>query len=436
MKEWSVLAYLVGDHKGDADSLDEAIASELKAICDAADTAGFGRISVAVQVDFRRNGRTLRATLTERPARSAGMAAERPRDNPLSRRIIDQLEWQKQHKVLSFAGRLVQGIAKKLRTLFLRVKNLPDLNAASEDVLQQFLEFGRKECPARRYLVYFFGHSFGPMGMFLDRETKTRSPNSLRLNDLADAIERNQGHASIVLFRDCFMCTLETAFQLKSCADFVLASQAEAPILGVWPWEQFMAALVGGGESLDIGRELGRRLTNFLSQKDNREPFADVPYSLLDLSVARQLAGPLKELVRALDSARGDENRRVRCATALERARVGFPDDVQAPGDPALIDVLTTCDNLAALSSDSVSGPANELRDLLTRLVPFSFTLLGRHRGVSLYYKPTTQEHLDRSFIQATDPQEEKTDAAHYQRLALCKESNWGRFAVDPLSTG
>jgi hypothetical protein len=329
---------------------------------------------------------------------------------------------------------LLQGIARKLRRMVLFVKNLPDLNAASEDVLQDFLRFGHKQCPARRYLIYFFGHAFGPMGLFFDSETRSRPPNALRLNDLADAIERNQGHASIVLFRDCFMCTLETAFQLKSCADFVLASQAEAPIAGVWPWNRFMASLVDGQSSLDIGMELGRRLADFLKQDGNRGPFADVPYSLLDLSVSRGLVEPLKELVSALDSARTEPHRLERCSHALEAARIGFPDSHESPGDPALIDVPTTCANLEALAPDPVAQPAKKLAMLLATLVPFSFTLLGQHRGVSLYYKPTTESDLDRSFIQATDPQEEKEDAAQYRRLALCKDSDWGRFALDPLS--
>ena len=429
MKEWSVLAYLVGDHKGEADSLDDAIASELKAICDAAD---FRRLSIAVQVDFRRNGKTLRAVLTDPPVRAGRVEDEKPRDSPLSRLIVDQLTWQKSHRVRSFAAGLFRGIAKKLRRMVLFVKGLPDLNAASDNVLQDFLQFGREQCPANRYLIYFFGHAFGPMGLFFDGEN--RQPNSLRLNDLADAIERNQGHASIILFRDCFMGTLETAFQLKSSADFVLASQAEAPIDGVWPWDRFLASLVRGQSSLDIGMALGKHLTDFLKKDGNRGPFADVPYSLLDLRASSELVEPLKELVRALEGARTEPRRLARCSNALETARIGFPDSHESPGDPALIDVHTTCSNLQALAPDPVAEPAEKVAMLLPALVPFSFTLLGQHRGVSLYYKPTTDDDLDRSFIQAADPRDAKQDAAQYRRLALCKASDWGRFALDPLS--
>ena len=46
---------------------------------------------------------------------------------------------------------------------------------------------------------------------------------------------------------------------------------------------------------------------------------------------------------------------------ALEAARIGFPNDYASPGDPALLDVSTMCDNLTKLSGDAVAGPAQAL---------------------------------------------------------------------------
>jgi hypothetical protein len=230
------------------------------------------------------------------------------------------------------------------------------------------------------------------------------------------------------------MGTLETAFQLKSCADFVLASQAEAPIAGVWPWKEFMASLVDGQSSLDIGTELAKSLADFMKQDRNRGGFADVPYSLFDLSVCPGVIEPLKELVHALESARTEPDRLGGCLSALEAARIGSPDNPESPGDPALIDLPTTLEKLAALAPDPVAQPARKLATLLPKLVPFSFTLLRKHKGVSLYYKPTKQDDLEVSFLQAADRNEEKKDADQYRRLALCKDSDWGRFALNPLS--
>jgi len=427
VKDWAVLAYVVGDDKGAAGSLDDAIASELQAICNAAD---FAKVSVAVQADFKRTGKTFRAVLADKPVQPTPSATEQPQDNPLSRKISDQLP----HPLISFGERVFQRIKLKVKTMLFHLTGQTDSNAASRDVLQEFLRFGREQCPARRYFIYFFGHAFGPMGLFYDSASKSREPNSLRLNDLADAIGTGQGRAAIVLFRDCFMSTLETAFQLQSSADFVLASQAEAPIAGVWPWDQFMAALDPDSSSLDVGKELARRLTNFLKQDGNRGPFADVPYALLDLSAAPRLIDPLTALVHELERARSDDQRRKACAKVLEGARIGSANSTDSPGDPALIDVATICSGLQALSPDPVGVAAKRLADVLPILVQFSFTLLGHQKGVALYYQPFTARDRKRSVLEAPDPDEAKRDHAQYEKLGLCQQAEWGRFALNPLS--
>jgi hypothetical protein len=230
------------------------------------------------------------------------------------------------------------------------------------------------------------------------------------------------------------MSTLETAFQLQSSADFVIASQAEAPIAGVWPWDQFMAALTPEGSSPDVAKELAKRLTNFLKQDGNRGPLADVPFALLDLSAAPRLIDPLKALVHELERARSDDQRQKACAKVLEGARVGFADSAESPGDPALIDVATICTGLQALSPDPVGAAAKQLADVLPTLVQFSFTLLGRQKGVALYYKPFTTSDRKRSFLEAPDPDEAKRDHAQYEKLGLCQKAEWGRFALNPLS--
>jgi len=418
VKDWTVLAYVVGDDKSGAGDLDAAIASELKAICDAAD---FQRVSVAVQADFRHQGKTVRATLTDKLPED---------DNPLARKIAFRV----QHPMFTFAENVFNGIGKGLRRMFLKLTFQNDANAASEGVLQDFLQFGRLKCPARRYLIYFFGHAYGPMGLFFDTATKSRPPNSLRLNQLAAAIGNDGGRASIVLFRDCFMSTLETAFQLRTCADFLIASQAEAPIDGVWPWDQFMASLTPNGSSAEIGNQIAETLTEFLAKDGNRGPFADVPYALLDLSVAPGLLKPLTELVRELERARADHQRRRQCAEVLESARVGTTETPLTPGDPALIDVATICEKLQTLRADPVADAARGLAAVLPGLVRFSFTLLGRQKGVALYYKPTTKDDMKASVLEAEDAEDAKLDHDQYRKLALCQQSEWGAFALDPLS--
>ena len=41
-----------------------------------------------------------------------------------------------------------------------------DLSAARAGVLRQFFRFGQSKVPANRYVIYFYGHAYGPMGLF------------------------------------------------------------------------------------------------------------------------------------------------------------------------------------------------------------------------------------------------------------------------------
>jgi hypothetical protein len=410
-KPWAVLAYTIADDKGGGGALDAAAKDELKALCDAAD---FGRVSIAAQVDFKRTRGVYRGSITAPPPKSRDFEPVRAENHPL---------WKK--------------ILSGVRTSTLKVeREVEDLNAARANVLQTFLHFGRTECDAERYVIFFYGHAYGPMGLFYDAAAGQRDPNTLRLNDLADALHQPGGRASVIVFRDCFMNTIETACQLRHAAEFIVASQAEAPIAGVWPWLNFMAALMPGAASADVARAIAMQLGRFLDDPAHRGPFADVPYSLIDVSAVDEIIEPLKSLTAALESARGNDARVKACATALDRARIGYPDDMSQPGDPALVDVPTMCDSLRALEGDPVAGPAAALGDVVrSRLVGWHHSQKGRFQGISLYCKPVRPRDLERSYIESGNAEDAARDAAYYEQLALSRATGWHRIALHPLGT-
>ena len=329
--------------------------------------------------------------------------------------------------------RSIAGTIKRSRLRVLMEK--ADLNAAHADVLQDFLRFGQRDCPAERYVVVFYGHAYGPMGLFFDAAARQRDATTLRLNDLASSIESVEGKAAVVVFRDCFMNTLETAYQLRHAAEFMVASQSVVPIAGVWPWVGFLTALMPSAASADVGRAIAVQLAHFLEEPTNRAPFADVPYSLIDLGAADAIAEPLKALTDALDAARDDPKRSAACARALEGARVGYPDDAANPGDPALLDVPTLCDRLRDLDPDPVAGPARALGETVrNRLVRWHTSQKGIHQGTSVYYQPVKPDDIERSFILSGNEEDAARDASHYARLALCEATGWHRIALHPLT--
>jgi len=409
-KAWAVLAYTVADDKGKDAALDRSAERELKAVYDAAD---FSQISIAAQVDFKKAERGVyRAVLTSAPPERGGFKDIREDENPLWRQIQATLEKSVLH-------------VQHDRT---------DLNAADGGVLSEFLKFGCVECPAERYAVFFYGHAYGPMGLFYDSSSSKRDPNTLRLNDLAKSIAHVTNRADIVVFRDCFMSTLETACQLHGAADYMIATQTVAPIAGVWPWVNFMGTLLARAPSSAVAESLVTQLAHFLDVEKNRHPFADVPYSLLDLSKADAVTKPLKALTDALDAARAEPKRATACGRAIDASRIGAPSTPHDPGDPALLDVLTLCSGLQALEGDPVAGPARALGEVVQKkLVMKHYSRTGKHHGVSLYCKPTKARHLELSFIQAGDPDGVAKDAEYYKKLALSEATGWHRIALNPL---
>lgn len=411
-KPWAVLAYTIAEDAASASRLDTSARGELKAICDAAD---FRQVSVAAQVDFKRRRGVYRSVVTEM-------------DQPSGRgfKDIDPDRHELWQKILS-------GI--DAATTDVRVqREAADLNAADADVLQTFLRFGQTECPADRYVVSFFGHAAGPLGVFSDSVPGDALHDTLRLPALVNAFKGCASRAAVVVFRDCFMNCLEATYQLRQATEYIVATQALAPAIGTWPWKAFMATLTPDASPYTAGLGLAKALASYLDDPAHRSGFDAVPYSLLDTSAADQVAKSLAGLVEALEAARQDPARARACAKALESSRVGSPESRKIPGDPALLDVPTMCGRLAALKGDPVAAAAVALgRVVGSKLVRWHHSQTRDHLGASLFYKPVRADDLRRSYLQAEDETVANDDAAHYRALALSKATGWHRIALDPL---
>ena len=411
-KPWAVLAYTVADDRSDGDAIDASARRELRAICQAADY--FGEMSVAAQVDFKRSRGVFRGVVAQtlqKNRRYPGFKAARAESHPLWRDIESRLK------------------NSRLRVLTEDV----DLNAARGHVLRNFLRFGQAECPADQYVVFFYGHGYGPVGVFFDADAGEDEADTLQLSALANSVEAIGDRAAVIVFRVCEANTLETAYQLKDAAKFMIASQSVVPIAGIWPWETFMTGLFPGAAPEDVACSIVRQLALFLRAPANRTPFADVPYTLIDLGAAHAIAKPLRALANALDAARDQKACASACSLALEASRVGFPDDPKNPGDPALLDVRTMCDRLQKLTRyPAVSGPARALGEVVEkRLVKWHSSRHGFHRGTALFYRPTTKRQVEHSHVYDEDAAVK--DARNYRRLALSQATGWDRIALRPL---
>jgi Clostripain family len=410
-KPWAILAYTIAEDTATSSVLDTTAQRELKAICDAAD---FRRVSIAAQVDFKRRRGVYRGAIVHLEPKGRGFKDIDPAEHEL---------WK-----------LVRDGVREGRTAVRLQREAADLNAADAGVLQEFLQFGQDECPADRYVVSFFGHAAGPLGVFSDATPGSGAHDILRLPRLVGAFRGTGRRIDVLLFRDCFMNCLEAAYQLRHTTEFVVATQSLAPATGTWPWRRFMSALADEATSFDVGLGLAKAVGAFMDDERNRSGFRAVPYSLLDLSAADEMAARLAALTDAIEAARDDPARSRACAQALEDSRVGSPDDGAHPGDPALLDVPTMCERLSGLSGTAVARAAAALGDVVgSRLVRWHHSQTGAHRGTAVYYKPVRPEDVRRSYLQAEAGPVADDDAAHYRALALSKATGWHRIALDPL---
>lgn len=410
-KPWAVLAYTIAEDAHAESVLDATAKDELTALTDAAD---FRKVSVAAQVDFRGRRGVYRGALTQLGPKGRDFEPVDPERYGLWAEVKRSVE----AKTATFQ------VAREAR----------DLNATDVDVLEDFLRYGRLQCPADRYFVSFFGHAAGPLGLFDDRTPGTPARTTMRLPALVRAFKGAGSRADVVLFRDCFMNCLEAAYQLRHSTSFVVATQALAPAVGAWPWKRLLAPLARDASPRQVAEGVAKAVARHLDEAKHREGMEAVPYSLLDLSAADVVAAALTDVTNAILAARADAARRRACARALELSRVGAPQRGSLPGDPALLDVPTLCAKLGALTGDPVALAAQRL-DAAVRpgLVAWHHSQTPHHQGTALFYAPVRSDDLDASYLFTTHEPMASDDAAEYRALALSKATGWHRIAFDPL---
>ena len=290
-----------------------------------------------------------------------------------------------------------------------------------------FLQWAYKWCPAEHYALFFFGHSFGPAGLFapeagivfntpkpLDLVSLRRAlelfnaeragsqpPGRLPIEDtdrphwgsgkpgpdgfpLVQSAEASLDLAStkldVVLFEDCWMSTLETAYELQYEVRYVVASQSLLPLGSddknfLWPYSCLVHTLAT--VTVDWQGQLATLIRAFYQGNPStfhpkksaanakRAPLRTVPITLLDLAAVQGITVPLRAFVSAMSSqfpAKPDRGEKIR----LGRIFVDTSDWLA--GDAALIDLVALCLEMEK-EKDPLATTALALRNALSILI-------------------------------------------------------------------
>jgi hypothetical protein len=305
----------------------------------------------------------------------------------------------------------------------------PESDAADPETLYGFFEWAQRMCPADRYALILWGHSRGPFGLFTDApfssalsglfaapDPWTYVAQTLTLKELRAALRHareclNQ-EVDIIAFKDCFMSTLETAYELKDAATFVIGSPDIVPIEG-WPYARMFEQLARQPEAKAAAKALLKELEQYYRVDANRHGRADVPFTLMDTSKLSDVSEPLRAIATRLTAETGRGNGGEPFRKALTSS---------AKADPALVDVHTLCQKI---KRHGLKQPAEHLEVALANMTSSSDGT-RRQTSVSLFCFPF-----------ATKDQKESIVAHHatrpvYSELAIVK-TGWDGVALKAM---
>ncbi len=117
------------------------------------------------------------------------------------------------------------------------LEDLGAISMADPDSLQDFVQFSCKNYPSERYDLILWNHGGGVLGGYGLDETQ-EPKTAMNLAQISQALKQacqNSGiHFDFIGFDACLMGTLETAYALKDCASYLLASEEMVSNYGLY----------------------------------------------------------------------------------------------------------------------------------------------------------------------------------------------------------
>ncbi len=97
-----------------------------------------------------------------------------------------------------------------------------EVNMGDGRTLFDFIDYCKTNFPARRYVLAFYGHGGGWRGACFDR---TSQYDPLTMDEIAAAAGDAGGVDLVVFTSNCFMAAVESAYELRNCAEVYVGSE-------------------------------------------------------------------------------------------------------------------------------------------------------------------------------------------------------------------
>lgn len=177
----------------------------------------------------------------------------------------------------------------------------PSMYMMNKETLSDYISWAIDKYPAKKYALFLWGHGGGPIGGFgVDQLNKDKS---ISISDMQEALKKalKGKQFDLIAFIACLMGNFETAYKLKDCGKYMVASEE------LEFDDCFEGIIKGLSERPDIsGKDLGRlfidahfnKVKGWLNKKERENLYT---FSVIDLAKISDVKNKWDNLIQKLE---------------------------------------------------------------------------------------------------------------------------------------
>ena len=178
-------------------------------------------------------------------------------------------------------------------------QELPLKSMAEPNTLSDFIRWGTKTYPAKKYALVLWGHGDGAKtGILLD---ELFGNDIMLLDELEKALKDGGTHFEAVIFEACLMANLETAYAIHDSASWMIASEDLLAGYGT-PVSDWVQELICN--PTQDGKTLGRNICDmtevYYAHSESTQAKATLTMSVIDLSRIDNLVEKIRVFFKQL----------------------------------------------------------------------------------------------------------------------------------------
>ncbi len=184
------------------------------------------------------------------------------------------------------------------------LREMGEVNMGNYTTLRDFINYGKNNFSAQRYILFINDHGGGWLGCCMDS-----TPNGwLTMYDLKKALTE-AGGVDVTCFVACHMAAVESAYELRNCTKIYIGSE-EGSGYGYWMQGSIrnICKLIDNNRdisNIDLGKNIinilnGNLFSTFFNKIDYKYYAKDVTMSAIDTSKMENVASSIDQLAKSL----------------------------------------------------------------------------------------------------------------------------------------